>query len=257
MGRCHAQTQIPQPNCSGNVAALQPATSGSASVDLPTTCTVTVLDSSAHLIPTAVNGPLEQGQSVLLLGRSSTTLLGLFVPPGVIDADFSGEIKIMVWTPFLPCTVSQGSKISQLIFFTVPMSTNTVQKRNGEEGFGSTGAPQIFWTQQLTVQRLTCKCKLSWQGQHVTLTGIFDTGADVMVISQAKWPPRWPLTAVPQALTGIRRSSTSFQSKNFIQIVGPEGHTATIKPFVLQIPTVLWGHDMLSQMGVRIGSDFS
>ncbi|KAL2311262.1 hypothetical protein Nmel_002961 [Mimus melanotis] len=71
------------------------------------------------------------------------------------------KIKIRIWTPFLPCTVSQGSKIAQLIFFMVPMSTNTVQKRRGEEGFGSSGAPQIFWTQQLAVQCPTCKCKLS------------------------------------------------------------------------------------------------
>lgn len=78
------------------------------------------------------------------------------------------------------------------------MSTNTVQKQREEEDFGSTRQPQIFWTQQLTVQCLTCKCNLSWKGQHITLTGIIDTAADVTVISQAKWPPRWPLTAVPQ-----------------------------------------------------------
>ncbi|NXE43557.1 POK9 protein, partial [Ptilorrhoa leucosticta] len=157
--------------------------SGSAGLDLATTCRVIILDSSIHLIPTGVNGPLGQGQSMLLLGRSSTTIMGLFVLPGVIDADFLGEIKIMVWTPFPPCTISQGSKNAQLIFFTAPVFTNTVQKRSGKEGFGSTGTPQIFWTQQLTVQRPTCKCKLSWQGQHVTFIGIIDTGPDITVIS--------------------------------------------------------------------------
>ncbi|NXW70646.1 POK9 protein, partial [Hirundo rustica] len=156
--------------------------SGSTGVDLAATWAVTILDSSVPLIPMGVNGPLGQGWSALLLGHSSTTLVGLFVLPGVIDADFSGEIKIMIWTPFPPCTISQGSKIAQLVFFTMPLSTNTVQKWRGEEGFGSTGAPQIFWTLQLTVQRSTSKCKLSWQGQHVPLTGI-DTGADVTVIS--------------------------------------------------------------------------
>ncbi|NXE02452.1 POK9 protein, partial [Chaetorhynchus papuensis] len=157
--------------------------SGSTSLDLATASTVTILDSSVHLIPTEVNGPLGQGRSALLLGHSSTTLMGLFVLPGIIDADFLGEIKIMVWTPFPPCTVPQGSKIAQLIFFTASMPINMVQKQRGEDGFGSTGAPQISWAQQLTVQRPTCKCKLSWQGQHVMLTGIIDTGADVTVIS--------------------------------------------------------------------------
>ncbi|NWV95110.1 POK9 protein, partial [Machaerirhynchus nigripectus] len=157
--------------------------SSSTGLDLATACTVTIIDSSVHLIPTGINGPLGQGRSALLLGHSSTTLRGLFVLPGVIDEDFLGEIKIMVWTPFPPCTVPQGSKIAQLIFFAALMSTNTVQKQTGEESFGSTGAPQIFWAQQLTVQWPTCKCKLSWQGQHVTLTGIIDMGADVAVIS--------------------------------------------------------------------------
>ncbi|NWI78419.1 POK9 protein, partial [Dryoscopus gambensis] len=156
--------------------------SGSVGVDLPTTCTVTILDSSIHLIPIGINGPLGQGWSALLLGCSSTTLKGLFVLPGVIDADFLGEIKIMVWTPFFPCTVPQDSKIAQLIFFTAPVSTNST-KTKGRQGFGYTGAPQIFWTQQLTVQRPTCKCKLSWQRQHVTLISIVDTEADVTVIS--------------------------------------------------------------------------
>ncbi|NXH81972.1 POK9 protein, partial [Edolisoma coerulescens] len=157
--------------------------SGSAGLDLITACTVTILDSSVHLIPTGVNGPLGQGWSALLLGHSSTTLTGLFVLPGVIDADFLGEIRIMVWTPFLPCTVPQGSKMAQLIFFTASVSTNIAQKQRGEDGLGSTGAPQIFWAQQLTVQHPTSKCKLSWQRQHVMLTGIIDTGADVTVIS--------------------------------------------------------------------------
>ncbi|NXE02682.1 POK9 protein, partial [Chaetorhynchus papuensis] len=157
--------------------------SRSSGLDLATVCTVTILDSSVHLILTGVTRPLGQGRTTLLLGHSSTTLKGLFVLPGVIDADFLGEIKIMVWTPFPPCTVPQGSKIAQLIFFIALKSTNTVQKQRGEEGFGSTGAPQIFWAQQLIVQRPTCKCKLSWQGQHVTLTGVIDTEADVTVIS--------------------------------------------------------------------------
>lgn len=127
---------------------------------------------------------------MLLLGHSSTTLTGLFVLLKEQIQNFSRDIQIMVWMHFPPYTVPQGSKIAQLIFFTVPLSTNTMQKWRGEEGFGSTGVPQIFWTQQLTVKPPTCKCNLSWQGQHVTLTCTIDTGANVMVIPQAKWPPQ-------------------------------------------------------------------
>lgn len=126
-----SDTNFPAELCSRSATTLQLATSRSAEMDLATACKVTILYSSVYMIPTGVNGHLGQGKSVLLLGHSSTTLLGFFVLPRVIDADFLGEIKIMVWTPFRSCTVVQGSKIFQLIFFTTPMPTNTVQKLRG------------------------------------------------------------------------------------------------------------------------------
>jgi len=42
---------------------------------------------------------------------------GLFVLPGVMDTDFLGEIKIMVWTPMPPCHVPSGACIAQLTYF--------------------------------------------------------------------------------------------------------------------------------------------
>lgn len=46
-------------------------------------------------IPTGILGSLPQGHFGLLLGRSGWTMNGLHVLPGVIDADCTGEIKIM------------------------------------------------------------------------------------------------------------------------------------------------------------------
>lgn len=105
-------------------------------------------------------------------------------------------------------------------------------------------------------RRPTCKCTLSLRGHQVMLTGILDTGTNVTVISQAKWPPAWALTEVPQALTGIGGSSFCYQSHHLNHVMRPEGHTASIKQFVLPIPMVLWGRDLLSQWGLKIGSDF-
>lgn len=51
----------------------------------------------------------------LLLGRSSASMMGLFVLPGVIDADFTGEIQVMVHTPFPPIQITKGQRIAQLI----------------------------------------------------------------------------------------------------------------------------------------------
>ncbi|KFO62154.1 hypothetical protein N302_15207, partial [Corvus brachyrhynchos] len=156
---------------------------GSARFDLATSVTVMLLDSSVHLLPTGILGPPGPQRSALLLGRCSTTLSGLFVLPGVIDSDFVGEIKIMAFTPFPPCTVPKGTCITQLILF--PHESHPPVKEHKERvgGFGSTGTLQILWVQAISDRHPTCKCTLSLQGHQVTLTGILDTGADVTVIS--------------------------------------------------------------------------
>lgn len=226
-------------------------------MDLATTHTVTLLDSSVHLLSTGVSGPLPPKTQALLLGRSSTTLSGLFVLPGVIDPDTTDEIKIMAWTPFPPCTVPRGSRIAQLILIPVGSSTpapSLFPKREG--GFGSTGSPQILWVQPILHKRPLQRCTLTCGKQQIELSGIIDTGADVTVISQAKWPPRWPLANVSQVLAGIGGNGSSHQSLEIIQIKGPEGHVASVKPFVLPVPMVLWGRDVLSQWGMSLQTHF-
>ncbi|NXI08148.1 POK9 protein, partial [Irena cyanogastra] len=156
---------------------------GSAGLDLATSITVTLINSSIHLLPTRTFGPPGPQKSALLVGRSSTTLLGLFVLPGVRDSDSVGEIKIMAWTPFPPCTVPQGTCITQLIPFSLNLSSPLTECNTGVGGFGSTGTPQILWAQTISDERPTCKCTLSSQEEQITLTSISDTGADVTVIS--------------------------------------------------------------------------
>lgn len=50
-------------------------------------------------LPTGVWGPLPAGTVGLILGRSSTTMRGISVAPGVIDEDYTGELKIMTQSP--------------------------------------------------------------------------------------------------------------------------------------------------------------
>ncbi|NWR95299.1 POK9 protein, partial [Furnarius figulus] len=156
--------------------------SGSAGVDLAGSETVVFADSSVKLIPTEVFGPLGEGKSALLLGRSSTTLQGLFVLPGVIDSDYTGQIQIMAWTPRPPCMVVAKSRIAQLIFFDAkPPAAATVYCNMAN--FGSTGLPQILWPQVVSEERPLLTCRLTAERHSITLTGILDRGADVTVIS--------------------------------------------------------------------------
>ncbi|NXW58478.1 POK9 protein, partial [Eurystomus gularis] len=157
---------------------------GSARLDLATSHTVTLLDSSVHLLSTNVSGPLPPRTQALLLGRLSTTLSGLFVLPGVVDSDSTEEIKIMAWTPFPPCTIPKGSRIAQLILISAGMNSpasRQPQKRRG--GFGSMEDPQMLWVQSISQKQPICQCILIRGGQQVVLNGIIDTGADVTVIS--------------------------------------------------------------------------
>ncbi|NWS83043.1 POK9 protein, partial [Toxostoma redivivum] len=156
---------------------------GSAGMDLATSVTVTLLDSSVHLLPTEIFGPPGPRKSALLIGKSSTNLAGLFVLPGVIDSDSVGEIKIMAWTFFPLCTVPKGTYISQLIPFPHESVSATAEHEERVGGFGSIGTSQILWVQTISNKCPTCKCTLSLQGQQITLTGIIDTGADITVIS--------------------------------------------------------------------------
>ncbi|NXK25949.1 POK9 protein, partial [Arenaria interpres] len=158
---------------------------GSAGLDLATAHTVTLLDPSVHLLSTNISGPLPPRTQALLLGRSSTTLTGLFVLPGVVDSDSTDEIKIMAWTPFPPCTIPKASLIAHLILIPKevgsPAPSQPQQQRRG--GFGSTGNPQILWVQSMSQKRPIYQCTLIRGGQQVVLNGIIDTGADVTVIS--------------------------------------------------------------------------
>ena len=47
-------------------------------------------------LPMGNFGPLPQGTVGIILGRSSMPMKGLTIIPGVIDADYEGELKVMV-----------------------------------------------------------------------------------------------------------------------------------------------------------------
>lgn len=130
--------------------------------------------------------------------------------------------------------------------------TDVMQKR----GFGFAGTPQVCSVQPILKQCPTCWCTLTLKEQKITLDSLIDTGANVILISQAKWPSQWSLAEVLQALSGIGGSSRSCQSHHLIQIKGPEGRHTSVILFVLPVPMVLWWGDVLSQWGFRIQSAF-
>ncbi|NWX75276.1 POK9 protein, partial [Alca torda] len=159
---------------------------GSAGVDLAVGVTKEIHDNAVHVLPSTVSGPLGHGLSALLLGRSSATLQGLFVLPGVIDADYTGPIGIMVKAFAPPVTVRQGSMIAQLVPFCaqVPFSQN---ERRGNGGFGSTNValdgPMAVLVHHISDARPMQEVTLEGPGGGPGIRFLLDSGADVTIVS--------------------------------------------------------------------------
>lgn len=112
---------------------------------------VNITDQDIHVVDSVVSGPLGNGLAALLIGRSSSSCQGIFVLPGLIDADYAGTIKIMLKVFVPPVTILKGSKIAQLIPFrpSVPRSQPTIR---GQGAFGSTGKPLVLFSEKVTSQ---------------------------------------------------------------------------------------------------------
>nr|XP_048720710.1 uncharacterized protein LOC125642866 isoform X1 [Caretta caretta]XP_048720711.1 uncharacterized protein LOC125642866 isoform X1 [Caretta caretta]XP_048720713.1 uncharacterized protein LOC125642866 isoform X1 [Caretta caretta] len=144
-------------------------------------------------IPTQVTGPLPAGFVGLVLPRSHAGKQGFFVIPGVIDADYTGIVKVQVWT-HLPQSLPRGRSIAQLIL--VPYQVPAAEDRTrGGGGFGSTlshspshsaSSPLVA----LTMSVRPSKPQLTLLLNDVPFTGLVDTGADVTVIRDLEWPDR-------------------------------------------------------------------
>ena len=92
------------------------STSGSSGLDLSsTTTTILTPDVPVTPIPTGVAGPLSEGIVRLVLGRSSLSFQGILVVPGVVDSDYTGEIKVLISSPAKTVEINKGQKIAQLL----------------------------------------------------------------------------------------------------------------------------------------------
>lgn len=98
--------------------ALPPwrATKGNAGLDLSSTTRLILTPRmGTQVVDTDFKGPLPADTVGLILGRSSVTMQGLIVHPGVIDLDFAGQVKIMVSSPRGIVAISPGDRIAQLL----------------------------------------------------------------------------------------------------------------------------------------------
>ena len=197
------------------------ATTGSAGLDLcSTTRLVLTPCMGVQLVDTDFKGPLPADTVGLILGRSSVTMQGLIVHPGVIDSDFTGKVKIMVSSPRGIVAISPGDRIAQLLLLPSCHSQFPAKdSERGDKGFGSTGTSNIFCSLNLDTQLLL---KLRIEGNAIS--GLLDTGADRSIISTRDWPSGWPKQ---QVRTNSERTQTRSDARNEFLLPILEGRGRT------------------------------
>lgn len=97
-----------------------------------------------------------------------------------------------------------GDRIAQLLLLNLMKFQTRAVNRQG--GFGSTGK-EIFWEVLVNEQRPTIKLQIGGR----PFEGLFDTGADVSVISRSQWPQEWPLVNVDVTLSGLGQTRQVYQ----------------------------------------------
>ncbi|RMC20537.1 hypothetical protein DUI87_01388 [Hirundo rustica rustica] len=96
----------PSPGADGGLLGrLTASTCGSAGLDVCTAAMVILDSCGVHKVPPDAFGPVGEGMSAFLTGRSNATAQGIIVHLGLIDADFMGQIYAMVTTP-MPLSLS-------------------------------------------------------------------------------------------------------------------------------------------------------
>lgn len=87
-----------------------------AGFDLSSQDTVCIQENSCFLFDTGIHIKLEPSEVGLILPRSSTAKYGLLVVTGVIDAGYTGSLKIQIINPFAKkITVTKGQRLAQLV----------------------------------------------------------------------------------------------------------------------------------------------
>jgi len=138
------------------VTRLHPAASlparahpGDAGLDLTTVQDVSLKPGERALVPTGLAVAIPNGYAGLVVPRSGLAVrlgLGLVNAPGLIDAGYRGEVKVLLVNldPDEPIVLRAGERIAQLVLVPVPAITvreagELPASARGDGGFGSTG----------------------------------------------------------------------------------------------------------------------
>jgi len=116
-----------------------------AGMDLYTHERLTLNPGMTGKVNTGVSLKIPEGYYGQIFGRSGLSLEGVHVITGTIDADYTGEVGIIIHNHTEKVLdLAIGSKIAQIIFkkkekFTIEFTDKLPQTKRGAKGFGSSG----------------------------------------------------------------------------------------------------------------------
>lgn len=97
-----------------------------------------------NVIDTGVHILIPEGYVGLVCPRSSFNVKGIGTPIGVVDAGYTGSIRVVL-EPFNVTKIFKGNRIAQLVILPLPNikmiegKVIGVDTHRGDGGFGSTG----------------------------------------------------------------------------------------------------------------------
>lgn len=97
-----------------------------------------------NVIDTGVHILIPEGYVGLVCPRSSFNVKGIDTPIGVVDAGYTGSIRVVL-EPFNVTKIFKGNRIAQLVILPLPNikmiegKVIGVDTHRGDGGFGSTG----------------------------------------------------------------------------------------------------------------------
>ncbi|MET0248601.1 MAG: dUTP diphosphatase [Sphingobium sp.] len=124
------------------------ATPQAAGMDVVSAEDVTILPGGRHAVATGFALAIPEGYEVQVRPRSGLALKhGISLPntPGTIDADYRGELKIiLINLGDAPFVIARGDRVAQLVAAPVQMARfaeveELDETERGTGGFGSTG----------------------------------------------------------------------------------------------------------------------
>lgn len=189
-------------------------------------------------MPISLLSPIADA-CVFVIGHTKQTPRELEISPTVVQVDPKGDSIIMV-------------KCANPLFFLPPGHTINQALVLPKELPRDTKTSTVLWTEVVGKDKPMMTCNLHNGNSDISLTGMVDTGADVMVISYTKWPSQWERQPADGAIVGVGGSIAAERTKHVIQFEEPDGQIASVCPYVINSGFTLWGRDLMSQWGTRV-----